>query len=93
MLDKTERTGIIIDSEDLAFTHLCHHADPDGLARIGVFFTARRWVGEPVNAEPHLCSELAWHDPSDLPGDTVSFIRAGLLAYRQGATFTLDGWG
>jgi ADP-ribose pyrophosphatase YjhB (NUDIX family) len=23
---------------------------------------ARRWVGEPVNAEPHKCSEIAWHD-------------------------------
>jgi 8-oxo-dGTP diphosphatase len=87
-----EETGVTLDPDDLAFAHLCHHADPDGLARIGVFFTARRWAGEPVNAEPHLCSELAWHDLDDLPGDTVSYIRAGLAAYRKGATFSLDSW-
>ena len=87
-----EETGVTIDPGDLAFAHLCHHADPDGLARIGVFFTARRWAGEPVNAEPHLCSELAWHDLDDLPGDTVSYIRAALLGYRKGTTFSLDSW-
>src|SRR5215469_4434136 len=54
-----EETGLAIDPDDLAFAHLCHHADPDGLARIGVFFTAHRWAGQPVNAEPHLCSEVA----------------------------------
>jgi ADP-ribose pyrophosphatase YjhB (NUDIX family) len=87
-----EETGLTIAPDDLAFAHLCHHADPDGLARLGVFFTARRWAGQPVNAEPHLCSELAWHDPDDLPGDTVGYIRAALLAYRKGTTFSLDSW-
>ena len=87
-----EETGLAIDPHDLAFAHLCHHADPDGLARLGVFFTARRWTGQPVNAEPHLCTELAWHHLDDLPGDTVSYIRAALLAYRKGTTFSLDSW-
>jgi len=87
-----EETGVIVHPDDLAFAHLCHHADPDGFARIGVFFTARRWAGELVNAEPHLCSDLAWHDLDDLPGDIVSYIRAGLLAYRKGSTFSLDSW-
>ena len=87
-----EETGITIDPDDLIFAHLCHHADPDGRARIGVFFTTRRWMGEPLNAEPHLCSELAWHDLDDLPGDTVSYIRAALLAHRTGTTFSLHSW-
>jgi 8-oxo-dGTP diphosphatase len=57
-------------------------------------FTARNWVGEPVNAEPHKCSEVAWHDFGDLPDDTVTYIRAGLNACDrdQGATLALDGW-
>jgi 8-oxo-dGTP diphosphatase len=58
-----------------------------------VFFAARRWVGEPVNAEPHKCSEIAWHDRDDLPGDIVSYIRTGLNAYTRGTAFCLDGWG
>jgi 8-oxo-dGTP diphosphatase len=87
-----EEVGVTIGSADLSFAHLCHHADPDGLARVGVFFTARRWAGEPVNAEPHKCSEIAWHDLDDLPGDVVSYIRTGLDAHDHGTTFTLDGW-
>lgn len=87
-----EEIGVTINLGDLSFAHLCHHADPDGLARVGVFFTARRWTGEPVNAEPHKCSEIAWHDLGDLPGDMVSYIRTGLDAHGHGAMFTLEGW-
>lgn len=87
-----EEAGITIDPADLTFTHLSHHADPDGLARIGVFFTATRWAGEPVNAEPRKCSEIAWHDLDHLPADIVSYIAAGLRARDEGRAFTLDGW-
>jgi mutator protein MutT len=87
-----EEVGVVIDPADLIFAHLCHHADPDGLARIGVFFAASRWAGEPVNAEPHKCSEIAWHELGDLPGDVVGYIRAGLNSRDQGMAFSLDGW-
>jgi ADP-ribose pyrophosphatase YjhB (NUDIX family) len=87
-----EETGITIDPADLAFTHVCHHADPDGQARVGVFFTTVRWTGEPVNAEPGKCSEIAWHDLSDLPDDIVGYIRAGLRAHTRNDAFSLDGW-
>jgi 8-oxo-dGTP diphosphatase len=87
-----EEVGVTIDPADRSFAHLCHHADPDGLARVGVFFTARRWASEPVNAEPHRYSEIAWHDLDDLPCDIVSYIRTGLDAHDRGSTFTLDGW-
>jgi hypothetical protein len=60
--------------------------------RLGVFFTARRWTGQPVNAEPHLCTELGWHPLDHLPGDTVSYIRTALLASATGIPFSLDSW-
>jgi 8-oxo-dGTP pyrophosphatase MutT (NUDIX family) len=87
-----EEVGILIDPGDLTFAHLCHHADPDGLARIGVFFTVSRWTGAPFNAEPSKCSEIAWHELGDLPGDIVGYIRTGLHAYDQGTPFSLDSW-
>ena len=87
-----EEVGIIIDPADLAFAHLCHHADPDGLSRIGVFFAASRWEGKPVNAEPGKCSQIAWHELSELPGDIVSYVRTGLTAYGRGMAFSLDRW-
>jgi 8-oxo-dGTP diphosphatase len=87
-----EELDVSIDFADLAFVHLCHHADPDGQARIGVFFAATRWNGEPVNAEPARCSEISWHDLDSLPADIVSYVQTGLLAYTRNDTFSLDGW-
>ena len=86
-----EETGITIDPVNLAFAHLCHHAEPDGEARIGVFFAATRWTGEPANAEPAKCSEIGWHDLTSLPHDTVSYICTGLQASAHNDTFSLDG--
>lgn len=87
-----EELGIVIDPADLAFAHLCHHADPDGQARIGVFFTTTRWTGHPANTEPGKCAKIDWFDPDSLPGDTVTYIRDGLTAHRDGKKFSLNGW-
>jgi 8-oxo-dGTP diphosphatase len=87
-----EELGVGIDLADLAFVHLCHHADPDGQARIGAFFAATRWAGEPVNAEPDKCSKIDWFDPEDLPSNIVGYIRTGIGASGRGTTFSLDGW-
>ncbi|GII67860.1 DNA mismatch repair protein MutT [Sphaerisporangium melleum] len=87
-----EELGVVIDKDDLVFAHACHHADPDGQARLGMFFTASQWSGEPVNAEPHKCARIAWFDPANLPQQIVTYVRAGIQAYRTGRTFSLDGW-
>jgi 8-oxo-dGTP diphosphatase len=87
-----EEVGVTIDPANLAFVHLCHHADPDGQSRIGVFFTATRWTGDPVNAEPGKCSEIGWHDMSDLPSDIVSYISTGLQACTRNETLSVDSW-
>ncbi|MFI7113937.1 NUDIX domain-containing protein [Nonomuraea sp. NPDC050227] len=87
-----EELGIDINPADLDFAGVCHHADPDGQARIGVFFATSRWGGEPVNAEPSKCDKIEWFPLDDLPGDVVSYIRAGLGAYQRGDAFSLDGW-
>ncbi|MEO3859825.1 NUDIX domain-containing protein [Acrocarpospora sp. B8E8] len=78
-----EELGIHINPDDLTFTHLCHHADPDGQARIGVFFTATRWTGTPVNAEPDKCSTIDWFAPHALPSNTVGYIRTGTTSVDE----------
>ena len=55
-----EEAGVDIDPADLNFTHVVHHRNPDGQGRIGIFFTATRWAGEPVNREPDKCAGLHW---------------------------------
>jgi 8-oxo-dGTP diphosphatase len=87
-----EEVGVLIDPADLTFSHVVHHRNPRGQARIGFFFTADRWQGEPVNREPHKCAGLYWADPAQPPANTVPYTAAALAAITQGAPFSLDGW-
>jgi 8-oxo-dGTP pyrophosphatase MutT (NUDIX family) len=87
-----EETGVRIDPADLAFSHVIHHRNPLGQARIGFFFTTTRWAGEPVNREPHKCAGLYWVDPARPPVNTVPYTAAALAAITRGAPFSLDGW-
>jgi ADP-ribose pyrophosphatase YjhB (NUDIX family) len=66
-----EETGVGINPADLVFTHVVHHRNPEGQGRVGFFFTAARWAGEPVNREPHKCAGLYWVDPASPPANTV----------------------
>jgi 8-oxo-dGTP diphosphatase len=55
-----EEVGVLLDPVNLTFSHVVHHRNPLGQARIGFFFTAMRWQGEPANREPHKCAGLHW---------------------------------
>jgi 8-oxo-dGTP diphosphatase len=87
-----EEVGVRIDPADLAFSHVIHHRNPLGQARIGFFFSTTRWRGEPVNTEPHKCAGLYWVDPARPPVNTVPYTAAALAAITRGASFSLDGW-
>ena len=87
-----EETGVRIDPADLVFSHVIHHRNPLGQARIGFFFTARRWQGEAVNTEPQKCAGLSWADPARPPANTVPYTTAALAAITHGAPFSIDGW-
>jgi hypothetical protein len=77
----------------LTFGHICHHADPDGEKRVGVFFTTSRWTGQIVNAEPDKCSALDWVKPADLPDNTVGYIRQSIHAtLNHPGSISLHGW-
>jgi 8-oxo-dGTP pyrophosphatase MutT (NUDIX family) len=90
--EASEEVGVGINPADLAFTHVVHHRNPLGQGRIGIFFTAARWSGEPVNREPHKCARLCWADPALPPPNTVPYTAAALAAISEHAAFSLDGW-
>jgi 8-oxo-dGTP diphosphatase len=90
--EASEEVGVGIDPADLGFTHVVHHRNPEGQGRIGIFFTAARWSGEPANREPHKCAGLHWADPARPPTNTVPYTAAALAAITQRAPFSLDGW-
>ncbi|WP_433509089.1 NUDIX hydrolase [Nonomuraea sp. CA-143628] len=83
-----EEVGVTIRPEDLAFAHVMHRA-PD---RVGLFFVARKWTGEPYNAEPHKCAALAWRPLDRLPDDTIGYPAEAIARVLEEEPFALYGW-
>ncbi|RCV57263.1 NUDIX hydrolase [Marinitenerispora sediminis] len=85
-----EEVGVRVDPAELRFGHVCHHRSEEG--RIGFFFVARTWDGEPYNAEPHKHDAVAWFPLAALPSDTVAYCAAGVADSLAGVRFGLHGW-
>lgn len=90
--EAAEEVGIALVPDDLRCRHVMHHRNPEGTARIGFFFEAVRWGGEPVNREPHKCAGLHWIDPGSPPPNTVPYTAAAIAQLQAASTFSLDGW-
>jgi mutator protein MutT len=87
-----EEIGISLSRESLALASTVHFKNDDSEGRIGLFFTAREWDGEPVNAEPHKCAKIEWFPLGMLPENTYPYTRAGVDLYRTGGNFAVPGW-
>ncbi|WP_433198082.1 NUDIX hydrolase [Nocardia sp. CA-107356] len=88
-----EEVGVVIDPADLRHVHTAHVVGSVREARLGVFFEALRWRGEPVNREPDKSYELQWFPLDALPDDSIiEYPAAGLRGYLGGATYSERGW-
>ncbi|MEU5836076.1 NUDIX domain-containing protein [Streptomyces diacarni] len=88
-----EETGLSVDPEDLRMVHVVHHKEGQDNDRIGFFFEATRFRGEPVNREPDKCLGLRWFAVDDLPDDLIAYPAAGLLGYLSGTSpLSEHGW-
>lgn len=85
-----EEAGLVIDPAQLQLAHVMHRRSDD--ERVSFFFTAAQWQGEPVNREPHKCSELAWYALGGLPGNVIPYIRQALACTLAGQTYSEFGW-
>jgi len=87
-----EEVGVLVDPATLRHVHTVHVAGSGPVPRLGLFFEARRWIGEPVNQEPDKCSAVEWFDLDRLPQDVIPYPLAGIRAYLDGRTFGVLGW-
>ncbi|MGW0824581.1 NUDIX hydrolase [Streptomyces sp. NPDC002845] len=88
-----EETGIIVNPGHLRMVQVVHHRQGEGVERIGFFFEATRWEGQPVNKEPEKCLALEWFTVHDLPDDIIEYPEAGLLGYLSEAGPLVEhGW-
>lgn len=95
--ESREEIGLDLTMSDIHPVHVVHrfqissqHSEPD--YRVDWFFQATAWTGEPYNGEPEKCRELRWADPTDLPPNTIPYIRACLEHISAGTAFSEFGW-
>ena len=77
-------------NHDLRLLHLIHRRSTQ--ERMSLFFGASHWQGEPRNAEPHKCSELAWYPLPALPPNMVAYVRHALQHIARGEAYSEFGW-
>jgi ADP-ribose pyrophosphatase YjhB (NUDIX family) len=85
-----EEAGLQIRPDDLRFAHVVHRCTRD--ERVGFFFEALSWSGEPRNMEPSKCAGLDWFPLDALPPNMVPYVRVALEGWRTGQPYSEDGW-
>lgn len=87
-----EEVGVVVDPTDLRHVHTLHVNGSGPEPRLGLFFEARCWTGEPINCEPDKCFAVRWFAFDALPDQLIDYPAAGISAYRDGAQFSVPGW-
>lgn len=91
-----EELGIEVDPKDLSLVHVMHHrsevANSTDDERVDFYFTASKYRGEPVIAEPDKCDALEWHSISRLPVNMVRRVRLALEGISRNDFLSEVGW-
>jgi 8-oxo-dGTP diphosphatase len=87
-----EEIGVVIDPAELRHVHTIHVNGSGPEPRLGLFFLARRWVGEPANREPAKCAGIGWFPLHELPDGIIEYPAAGIRAYLGHRPFGMLGW-
>jgi 8-oxo-dGTP pyrophosphatase MutT (NUDIX family) len=88
-----EEAGLLIEPQDVELVHVVHHVDRTGdQPRMGLFFRARTWTGEPELREPDKCTQWKFWDPTALPELLVPYTRVVIDGIRAGRLYSETGW-
>jgi len=91
--EAAEEAGVQIDAEDIHIVLVMHRRiAQENAERIDYFLCCEKWQGEPVNREPHKCDLLEWHDMSNLPQNTIAYVRSGIESYLKNKQFISFGF-
>ncbi|MEV0336637.1 NUDIX domain-containing protein [Nocardia sp. NPDC050717] len=90
--EANEEVGVDIDPAALRLIHVAHVTAPGRDARLGLFFRADDWQGEPANREPDKCYALRWFGLDELPDDVIEYSALGIAALNSHAPYSEFGW-
>ncbi|WP_433758412.1 NUDIX domain-containing protein [Nocardia sp. CA-135398] len=88
-----EEIGVVIDPADLRLVHTAHVTSSGREARLGLFFHALRWTGEPENREPDKSYGLQWFSLDALPEESlIRYSATGIRGLTMGTPYSELGW-
>ncbi len=88
-----EEAGVRLSEGDFRFLHVMQLTNPDGLIYVDFFFAAENWQGEVQNREPSKCDDLRWFGLTDLPENTIPYVREVLVGHSvDKSRFSEYGW-
>ncbi|MEU0308881.1 NUDIX domain-containing protein [Streptomyces cyaneofuscatus] len=88
-----EEAGLHIERQDVELVHVVHHiGTPKNPPRMGLFFRARAWRGEPELREPDKCVEWRFWDAAALPDELVPYTRTAIAKIQTGELYSEMGW-
>lgn len=87
-----EEAGVIVTEEELKAVHVLHRLNPHERTYVDVFFITEKWSGEPENKEPEKCDDLSWFPLTNLPENTVPYIRQAIEHYLKKVHYSEFGW-
>lgn len=86
-----EEIGVNLNAVDMNLVHLTHFLDRDG-QRVGFFFKAGSWSGEPSLKEEDKHEEIDWFSLDNLPRNTVTSVKHALEDIQSGKIYSEFGW-
>lgn len=90
--EAAEEIGVKLEPAALRLVHVAHVTAPGRDSRLGLFFRAERWRGEPFNREPDKCYALQWFPLNDLPADLIEYSALGIAALNSASPYSELGW-
>ncbi|GHB54911.1 hypothetical protein GCM10010377_52640 [Streptomyces viridiviolaceus] len=88
-----EEAGLRIRPQDVELVHVVHLIDRAGdQPRMGLFFRAQTWAGEPELRKPGKCTQWKFWNPGALPDDLVPCTRVVFESIRAGRLYSETGW-
>jgi 8-oxo-dGTP diphosphatase len=85
-----EEVGVILDAKDIQIVHVMNRKSED--ERVDFFMVAKQWAGEVNNMELHKCDELTWCPITNLPQNTIPYVRHAIKCFQNGITYSEFGW-
>lgn len=68
------------------------HVWTENRSWVGHYFICREWGGVPFLAEPDKHAEVSWKKMSNLPEETIPYVRQAIEAISADESYSECGW-